>query len=156
MGLGVEHFPYLIREVVKHREIALLKRLVQVSRVVEAHISWATAALLIAFAGWLPLWINPGFRGTVLAYNLPYLARLLLTLSWVGLIISGMISILLLPRMPQEKNSRKYLVTLLMWVLVPISAIFFGSIPAIDAQTRLMLGRYLGFWVTPKEVLDEQ
>jgi len=149
---GVEHFPYLVREVIRHREISLVSRLTQLVRVVEAHISWATAALLIAFAGWMPLLLNPSFRETVLAYNLPYLARMLLTISWIGLFISGAISILILPPMPKKYKWKRYFFTLAMWTLVPISAIFFGSIPALDAQTHLMTGRYLGFWVTPKEV----
>ena len=38
----------------------------------------------------------------------------------------------------------------LQWILLPISTIFFGSFVALDAQTRLMLGKYMGFFVTPK------
>jgi glycosyltransferase involved in cell wall biosynthesis len=148
---GVEHIPYLLKEMPKHSEISLLSRLRIFGRVVEAHVSQSTAALLIAFAAWLPLLVNPEFRTTVLACNLPYLARILLTMSWVGLFTSGMISVLLLPKIPQSQSKRKYISTFLMWALVIISAVMFGSIPSIDAQTRLMLGKYLGFWVTPKE-----
>jgi hypothetical protein len=36
------------------------------------------------------------------------------------------------------------------WLVLPIGIIFFGALPAISAQTRLMMGKYLGFWVTPK------
>jgi hypothetical protein len=37
------------------------------------------------------------------------------------------------------------------WLLIVPISVLFGGIPALDAQTRLMLGRYLEFWVTVKK-----
>jgi hypothetical protein len=39
---------------------------------------------------------------------------------------------------------------LVQWIYTPIIALVFGSLPGIDAQTRLMFGKHMGFWVTPK------
>ena len=44
----------------------------------------------------------------------------------------------------------RYIVLAVQWVLVPATMIVFSAIPGLDAQTRLMLGKYMGFWVTPK------
>jgi hypothetical protein len=57
----------------------------------------------------------------------------------------------MLPPRPHRYGKWKNFSMILQWVLSPIVASLFGSIPAIDAQTRLMLGHYMeSFYVTPK------
>ncbi len=61
-----------------------------------------------------------------------------------------MISLSLIPKRPDDASRLRYLVMALQWLLVPATMIVFSAIPGLDAQTRLMFGRYMGFWVTPK------
>ncbi len=149
---GVEHFPYLVKECLRHPEIPFFKKWSLVFRHLEGHISWASASLIIALGGWWPFLLNPYFRTSILSFYLPFFAQRLLTLTWIGILISGWVSILLLPPRPKKFGRIKTLGVFLSWVFVPITAIFFGALPALDAQTRLMLGKYLGFWVTPKKL----
>jgi hypothetical protein len=152
---GVEHFPYLVKEALKHKEIPFFRKWSLVFRHLEGQVSWASASLLLAFALWWPFLLNPYFRTSVSFYYLPFLAQRLLMLTWIGLVISGWISTLLLPKQPAGFSTIGRIGVFLSWVFVPISAIFFGAIPAIDAQTHLMFGKYLGFWVTPKKIVED-
>jgi hypothetical protein len=66
------------------------------------------------------------------------------------LIFSMLLSIVLLPPRPKEKGKHYYLIMIFQWLLIPFTTIPFGAMPAIDAQTRLMLGKHMEFWVTKK------
>jgi hypothetical protein len=72
-------------------------------------------------------------------------------ISMLGLITSAILAIIMLPEKPPQYGRFKWVWMVLQWALFPINFIFFGALPALDAQTRLMLGKYMGFWVTPKE-----
>ena len=74
-------------------------------------------------------------------------------MSWamIGLILSAIFSNLLLPKRPKEYSLWKSVIMVIQWVFVPVNVTLFGAIPCLDAQIRLMRGKYLGFWVTPKE-----
>jgi len=75
-----------------------------------------------------------------------------MTFSMIGLITSAIVSSLLMPRRPVGVSKLKRVMIVFEWLLLPVGIIFFGSFPALDAQTRLMFGKYMGFLVTPKHV----
>jgi len=150
---GVEHFPYVVISSIQNRQIPFWDKIVKNYRLFEANYSLATSSIYVAFIAWLPVLFGPGFGNTVLAQNLPAVIRVLLGLTWIGLITSMIISTLLLPPRPAGYRRHKYLEMFTQWILIPISAIIFSSIPAIESQTRLMLGKYLTFRVTEKKAV---
>jgi hypothetical protein len=106
---------------------------------------------MISTLGWLPLFIGgDDFRNSVVGFNLPLITKTLMNTALVFLIFSVYINMVLLPPRPKKYGKNKTISMYLQWVLVPLTSVIFGSLPAIEAQTRLMLGKYLEFWVTPK------
>ena len=79
-----------------------------------------------------------------------FLLLLLMTVALFGILVSIIVNTLLLRLNFSFRSKRQNLLTAVQWVFLPVSLIIFGAIPAIDAQTRLMLGKYMGFWATEK------
>ncbi|MBU1137272.1 hypothetical protein KKD72_02835, partial [Patescibacteria group bacterium] len=151
-GWGVENIPYLLFGFLKNKKISLREKIYWTFVQLEGFWSWATNALIIFLLGWLPLYLGgEKFNVTLLSYNLPFITRTLMTLAMIGLIGSAIYSTLLLPQRPKNYGPIRYLSMIVQWVLVPFTILVFGALPGLESQTRLLLGKYMGFWVTPKE-----
>jgi hypothetical protein len=149
---GIENFPVIMRAIVPNKKISFRQKFKTAFEMLEGHHSWATSSLILAVLGWLPLILGgDDFNQQVLAHNLPIYTRYLMTLAMIGLAVSMSLSFLLLPPRPKKYSRWRNIYMLLQWVLVPIIAPLLGSLPAIDSQTRILLGKYFGeFWVTEK------
>ncbi len=148
---GVCDIPYFLFGFIKNKKIPFSKKVTLSFLLFEGHISWATVSILLFIMGWLPLFFGGDeFSRTLLSYNLPIIISRLMTITMLGLLTSIYISFLLLPPRPLKYTRFKYIVIFFGWFLFPISTIFFTSLPALDAQMRLMFGKYMGFWVTKK------
>lgn len=148
---GVEHFPYLVRHFMHGSAIPLGKKIKLLWNQTEGMYTWATAPIIILILGRLPLFfVGGGAAVSSVTQNAPFILEVLLNLSLFGILVIGSLSWTLLPPRPLSTPPSRMLTMVLQWLLLPISIIVLSSVPAIDAQTRLMLGRYLGFFVTPK------
>ena len=148
---GVGDVPYFLFGFLKNKKIPISKKISLGFEVIAGHFCWATASILIFLLGWLPLILGGHeFSQTLFSYNLPRTISRIMTISMIGLVISVYLSFLLLPPKPPEYGRFKYLVFAFGWLLLPVIMIFFTALPALDAQTRLMLGKYMGFWPTEK------
>ncbi len=152
-GWGVENLPYLVFNTIKMWSVGIPrgKFINRILVQLYGFHSWATNALIIGFIGWLPMLIGGDrFNSSVLSTNLPFVTRSLMTLAMSGLVFSAILSTILLPKRPKKYGFFKYILMLVQWITLPISIILFGSVPGLEAQTRLMIKKPLGFMATPK------
>jgi len=152
---GCNEIAYLMFGFLKNKKIPLRCKISHLYTIIDGFWSWATAALLLFILGWLPLWVGgEKFNFSVLSFNLPILTSRIMTISMLGMVVSAILSTTLLP--PPPLNSKRYFrwfkkfTLFLQWIFLPATLILFGSLPSLDAQIRLMLGKYMGFWVTEK------
>lgn len=148
---GIENFPVTMRAIWPDRLMPVWKKIRVTIEMIEGHYSWATAPLILALLGWLPLFLGgPAFNESVLAHNLPFVTRILMTLAMGGLVIFMFLSFLMLPPRPKKYGPMRNVLMFAQWFLAPVIALL-GAIPAIDSQTRILLKKYFGeFWVTEK------
>jgi cellulose synthase/poly-beta-1,6-N-acetylglucosamine synthase-like glycosyltransferase len=149
---GVENIPYML---INFATDKLAKRTIRFKHLffmIEGMYSWAVAPIFIFILGRLPLMIaGDDVRKLVFVQNSPFLLEGIMRLAMAGIFLSALLSFFLLPPKPKTTGAFSYAVMVIQWLMMPITILFFGSAPAIDAQTRLMLGKRLGFWVTPKK-----
>jgi cellulose synthase/poly-beta-1,6-N-acetylglucosamine synthase-like glycosyltransferase len=150
---GVENWCYITYHFTKNKAIPLKKRLSIGALQGEGYSSLVTNPIMLFILGWAPIFLGTReFHETVLSYELPIIVRNLLIVAMVGLVISSIISLSLTPPRPEGHSRFRYVVMTLQWIMVPVTMIVFSAIPGLDAQTRLMFGKYMGFWVTPKRI----
>lgn len=149
---GTEHIPYLLWEFGKNKSISFWTKFKWIFFQWEGKWSWAVVAILITILGRFPIWFAPEWvRQSALYFNAPHILQGVMRVALIGLFLSATLSFLLLPKRPESYPRHMYLFMLLQWLLLPITLIFVGALPAIDSITHLMFGKYLGFNVSQKK-----
>lgn len=152
---GVENFPYMAWHFLKGdgRKIPVLIKIKHLFNYLEGNYSWATSALVITILGFLPFKLAAhNIQQLAIMQNAPDILRIILSLAMIGLIINAILGTWMLPAESPKKKPHIIIIMILQYALVFITMIAFGAVPALDAQTRHILGgRFrLGFWNTEK------
>lgn len=149
---GVENFVFLGLDFLINKKISRWEKARRLFQILDNHVGWATWAIIISFLTPLMLfWGRLIMKDSLILFNLSYINSIIFNALSFILILSVIISVEFLPPRPRDVSRGIYLVFVLQWILVPFVAATLGSLPSLDAQTRLAFGRYLYFYATPKK-----
>jgi cellulose synthase/poly-beta-1,6-N-acetylglucosamine synthase-like glycosyltransferase len=147
---GAEHIPFIITKYFTTKNMNFWDKTDKLIFIMWSYFKWGTLALFIAFAGFLVPIINKGYAQSVVAYNLPVISSWILTGAFIGLFTTIYVHEKTVPKRPANWSPLIKIWSYAQWALVPIVLVTIASIPAIDAQTTLMIGKYLEFRTTTK------
>jgi len=148
---GVENLPIVIRAFLSSKEIPFYKKCMFGIRLFDLFISWATWSFLLTVITWLPtLFAGREFATTTMYYMAPRIKDIIFSLSLFGLLVCMIISLALLSTSTTRQRFSQKIMHVFDWLAIPFVVLTLSSIPALDAQTRLMFGRYMEFKVTKK------
>jgi hypothetical protein len=122
----------------------------KLARLMEGHLSWATAPPLLLFSAFIPILFNPD---DIAANQLPNLVSTIQRVAMIGILITLFLSFKALPPKPDRYKKHRNIFMALQWVMLPLTGLLYNSASALYSQTRLFLGKYLDkFDVTEKAV----
>ncbi|MFO7810266.1 MAG: glycosyltransferase family 2 protein [Candidatus Delongbacteria bacterium] len=144
---GIENFPIVIRAFLDSKKISLKQKISHGYKLFDSFISWSTWSFLLLLGSWMPAFFaTREFESTTLYYTAPRLSGIIFNLASIGLIICMIISLLLLPRTKTKYGFLTKIKHIFEWLFIPVILLFLSAFPALDAQTRLMTGKYLESW----------
>lgn len=147
---GITDVPYALNKMFKTPNIPFLPKFFRLYYVIETHLFWPTSFFLLTLGASIPALINPIFNRTSLGYNLPKMSGLILTITTLFIFVLIIIEAKSRPKRPSTFSIAKTPLLLFQWILLPAISFFFSSLPALEAHTRLLLGKRLEYKVTEK------
>jgi hypothetical protein len=147
---GIENFPVIMRGFISEPGIPIIHKVRHGCRLLFTHVGWATWPLLILVIGWLPA-LFAALHSP--ASNLPYYAvriqSVAVGIAMGALCLAAGLSLFHLSFRGLKSPVRRIACYLLSWLLLPVFAILYGALPALDVQTRMLRGRYARPGVEP-------
>lgn len=147
---GVSDIGYALRQSFLTPHIKPWTKVKKIAYLIETHLLWPTSFFILTISGLIPPLVNPVFKRTVLGFLLPQLTSLILSVSTALLFVYTYIDIKLRKKLAQKTKLYNIPLLVVQWYLLPVVSFILSSLPALEAHTRIILGKKLKYKVTEK------
>ena len=154
---GASDIPYVANLYFsKNRNVPLIDGLMKLIRLIDGHVTAVFQSPMAAFGGWVPLIVYAASSRSVIVHQLPNVISTLQQIATIGIFITILISLKMLPPRPERYKKRRSFWMVAQWVYMPVTSVCYNAAAAAYSQTRLALGKYLDkFDVTEKGRIED-
>jgi hypothetical protein len=147
---GITDVPYVLARLFKHPEIPLWLRIRRFSNLFLNHLNWIFLPVLLMFGSSAPIWFNQDFSLTDVGQQMWAFSSVLLFITLSTVLFFIYIDYRMLPPRPAAWPRWRKAIVPLQYFAYPMVGLVLSVLPALEAHTRLLLGRYLEYRITEK------
>lgn len=147
---GVSDVPYAIKRFFDTPHINSWVKIKKILTLAETHILWPTSFFILTLSSSIPPLVNPVFKRTVMGIILPKVSSFILTISSLLLVFILYFDYKMREKVKIKTKAINLPFLFVQWFFLPIISFFFSSLPALEAHTRMLLGKKLEYKVTEK------
>ncbi len=147
---GVSDVAYAWKRMWETPHIGIFVKLKKFTFLLRSHLLWPTSFFILTLFATITPMVNPVFKRTVMGFILPQVSGIILTVSSAMLIVYTVLDILVRKKLAVETRPQNFILLVLQWYILPIVSFFLSSIPALDAHTRMLMGKKIVYKVTEK------
>lgn len=147
---GATDVPYAMTRFFHSKHVNFYARLRRLLYVMETHYMWPTAFFTLTISASIPPLINQSFERTVLGLLLPKVASFILTGASILLFLTVYLDYSLRKKVNIETSWKQVPMLFVQWYMLPVVSFIFSSLPALEAHTRMLIGKKLEYRITEK------
>jgi hypothetical protein len=148
---GASEFAVAFSMAIKNKHVPWKVKIMPILNQLRTSTEWVVSSILPLFGGMIPLLLNEEFRETNLAFALPQHMQSLMIVGSFMVIIIIYIEWRIAPKLPKSVNVFNRIFYFLQWLFLPYIGLMLSSVPALDAQTRLIFNRHIQYVESKKE-----
>jgi cellulose synthase/poly-beta-1,6-N-acetylglucosamine synthase-like glycosyltransferase len=141
---------YVLPEFLKNKKIQTSEKVRKTIYLVYNHLFWAGGPFMLFFIGYVPV-IIPSASHALAVFTVPIASSIIFTILFATVIIPSILSIHIMRRYARF-TLLDYFWNMIQWIAVPVLTLTLFSIPAIESQIRLFIGKRIDSFDTTEKM----
>ena len=136
---GCTDIEFVLPKFLENAKIPRWEKIRKTLYLIYNHLFWAGGPFMLFFIGYVP-WFFGGINHSLAAFTVPIASSIIFTVLFATVVIPSILSVHIMRRYTAFRPI-DYVWNLLQWIAVPFLTLTLFSIPAIESQIRLFLGK---------------
>ena len=147
---GCTDIEFVLPQFLKNKKIKTTEKIRKTIYLVYNHLFWAGGPFMLFFIGYVP-GVFTSIDHSLATFTVPIASSLIFTILFATIIIPSILSIHIMRRYTHF-TALDYVWNMIQWIAVPVLTLTLFSIPAIESQVRLFLGKRIDSFDTTEKM----